>query len=89
MSERNIKAAELGKLIGRTRQSMYLLLKRSTRVTYDWAPLVAALGGSPPSGMPTPVDLRLREIVRRWPMIGEDDKLIIEFLVRRFSAKTP
>lgn len=89
MKERGVGARALGASIGQTRQAIYLLLNGTTKATYDWALIVSALGGTPPSGTPPITDERLREFVRRWPEFSEDDKRLAEAIARRFGAKKP
>lgn len=79
--------AELAKRAGMTRQNIYLLLDGSATFTYEWPAIVAALGGTPPSGILPLIDDRLREIIRRWPDLSEADKLIVEQMARRFGAR--
>lgn len=89
MSERNIGARQLGSAIGCTRQNVYLILSGVTACSSDWGAIVNALGGVPPSGIPPITDVRLRDLVRKWNDLAEDDRRIIESLVKRFLDKKP
>lgn len=87
LNEKKMSKAELAKRAGMTRQNIYLLLDGEATFTYEWPAIVAALGGTPPSGVLPLIDDRLREIIRRWPDLSETDKLMVEQMARRFGAK--
>jgi len=87
LADRKWTRAELARRAGMTRQNLYLLLNGTASWTYEWAAIVAALGGTPPSGVAPLIDDRLRELIRRWPELSEADKALVEQIARRFGTK--
>lgn len=88
LKERGLNKAQLAKLVGMKRQGIYWLFDRATH-SWDWPTIVAALGGTPPSGIPMIPDERLRTIIRRWPEMSEADRQLMEQMSTRFGAKKP
>lgn len=86
MSDSGISAQQLATAIGRTRQSIRLILNGTTQATRDWSAIVATLGGDPPGGARISVDDdRLRNIILRWPDMSEEDKRLTELIAKRLG----
>lgn len=83
VAELRTSRAAIARKAGMSRQNFYQLLDGKQSSTNDWHAIVAALGGTPPSGMPPITDARLATVVRRWPELSEEDKQIVELIAKR------
>lgn len=88
LQERKMSRAALAKAIGMSRQGIYALLGDGG-YTWDWPSIVAALGGTPPSGVAPILDARLRNIVRRWPDLSDEARATMEVLSEQLRSKKP
>lgn len=87
IEEQGIKKPELARRVGVTRQTIYYLLSGEIGSSLDWAAIVSAVGGTPPSGHPPVTDPRLKELVRMWPSLSDDDRRLIETTAKRLATK--
>lgn len=86
--ERGLSLPTVAKAAGMTRQNLYLILSpKGAGFTFEWSAIVSFLGGTPPSGVPPIEDVRLQEIIRRWPELTEADRAMIEQVAKRLSVK--
>lgn len=88
LRERKMSRAALGKLIGMSRQGIYAMLGVGG-YTWDWPSIVAALGGTPPSGIEPLLDAKLRVIVRHWPDLSDDARDSLATLAEQLRNKKP
>lgn len=86
LSDRKWSRARLGKEIGMSRQGIYALLADGG-YTYDWGAIVAALGGTPPSGIEPIIDGKLRTIVRSWPDLSDEARTALVTLAEQSRRK--
>lgn len=82
-----MSGAALGRAAGTSRQMIYQLEDGDVRRTTKWNAIVAALGGTPPSGVPPITDPRLIAIVKRWPEFSSADKKLLEEMAQRLVTK--
>ena len=89
IDDRGFSVPQIAERIGVKRQTLYYLLSGRTQSFSRWPELIAAVGGTPPSGIPVVLDERLKEIARRWPELSEADKAWVEQFVRRVVKLRP
>lgn len=87
--ERAMTRSGLARLVGVTRQTIYLLISGRLTSTSHWDAIVGVVGGTPPNGHSVIEDPRLAELVQIWPEISDEDRHLLEMTARRLATKRP
>lgn len=77
----------LARLVGVTRQTIYLLISGRLSSTAHWDAIVGVVGGQPPNGHHPIDDPRLAELVQIWPEISDEDRHLLEMTAKRLATK--